>query len=70
MEFVDDVSDPNRDKQSVLASNAVLEAIKYETQWIFSGEKCEFFKIDSKDDTCLSVNGRSMKRFEDCSSDF
>ena len=30
VEFVDDLADPNRDKQSALASNAVLEAIHHE----------------------------------------
>ena len=55
MEFVDDLADPNRDKQSALASNAVLEAIQHEKQLTFSAEKCELFKINSKDDTCLKL---------------
>ena len=53
MEFVDELADPNRDKQSALASNAVLQAIQHEKQLTFSAEKCELFKINSKDDTCL-----------------
>ena len=62
MEFVDDLANPNRDKQSAQASNAALEAIQYEKQLTFSAEKCELFKINSTDDTCLKVNSRSMKQ--------
>ena len=31
MEFVDDLADPNRDKQSAQASSAVLQAIQHES---------------------------------------
>ena len=62
MEFVDDLADPNRDKQSALASNAVLKAFQHEKRLTFSTEKCELLKINSKDDTCLNVDGRSMKQ--------
>ena len=64
MEFVDDLADPNSDKRSALASNAVLQAIQHEKQLTFSAEKCELLKINSKDDTCLEVNGRSMKQVD------
>ena len=64
MEFVDDLADPNSDKQSALAINAVLEAIQHKMLLTFSAEKCELLKINSKDDTCLSVNGRSMKQVD------
>ena len=64
MEFVDELADPNRDKQSALASNAVLQAIQHEKRLTFSAEKCELLKINSKDDTCLKVNGRSMKQVD------
>ena len=64
MEFVDDLADPNRDKQSALASNAVLQAIQHERRLTFSAEKCELLKINSKDDTYLKVNGRSMKQVD------
>ena len=30
----------------------------------FSAEKCELLKINSKDDTCLKVNARSMKQVD------
>ena len=50
MEFLDDLADPNRDKQSALASNAVLQAIQHEKRLTFSAEKCESLKINSKDD--------------------
>ena len=30
----------------------------------FSAEKCELLEINSKDDTCLSANDRSMKRVD------
>ena len=60
MDFVDDLADPNRDKQSALASNAVLQAIQHEKQLTFSAKKCELLKINSKDNTCLKVNGRNM----------
>ena len=61
VEFVDDLADPNRDKQSAQASNAVLQAILHEKRLTFSAEKCELLKINSKDDTCLKVNGRSKE---------
>ena len=64
MKFVDDLADPNRDKQSALASNAVLQAIQHEKRLTVSAEKCELLKINSKDDTCLKVNGRSMKQVD------
>ena len=64
MEFLDDLADPNRDKQSALASNAVLQAIQHEKRLTFSAEKYELLKINSKDDTCLKVNGRSMKQID------
>ena len=64
MEFVDDLADPNRDKQSALASNTVLQAIQHEKRLAFSAEKCELLKINSKDDTCLKVNGKSMKQVD------
>ena len=64
MGFADDLADPNRDKQSALASNAVLEAIQHEKWLTFSAEKCELLKINSKRNTCLKVNGRSMKQVD------
>ena len=64
VEFVDDLADPNRDKQSALVSNAVSEAIQHEKQLPFSAEKSELLKINSRDDTCLKVNGRSMKQVD------
>ena len=64
VEFVDELTDPNRDKQSALASNAVLLAIQHEKRLTFSAEKCESLKVNSKDDTYLNVNGRSMKQVD------
>ena len=64
MEFVDDLADPNRDKQSTRASNAVLQAIQHEKRLTFSADKCESLKINSKDDTCLKVYGMSMKQVD------
>ena len=64
MEFVDDLADPNRYKQSALASNAILETIQHEMRLTFSAEKCEPLKINSKDDTCLKINGRNMKQVD------
>ena len=64
MEFVDELADPNRDKQSALASNVVLRAIQHEKWLTFSAEKCELLKIHSKDDTWLKVSGRSMKQVD------
>ena len=55
MEFVDDLADPDRDKQSTLASNAVLEAIQHEKRLTFATEKCELLKINSKEHTCLTL---------------
>ena len=51
MEFVDDLADPNRGKQSALISNAVLETIQHEKGLTFSAEKCELLKLTSKEDT-------------------
>ena len=64
MEFVDDLANPKRDKQSALAINAVLPAIKHEKRLTLSAEKCELLKTNSKDDTYLKVNGRSMKQVD------
>ena len=54
----------NRDKQSALASHAVLETIQHEERLTFLAENCELLKSTSKDDTCLSANGRSMKQVD------
>ena len=64
MEFVDDLADPYRGKQSALASNAVLETIHHEKRLTFSAQKCELLNINSKDDTCLNVNARSIKQVD------
>ena len=64
MEFVDEFADPNRDKHSALASNAVLQAIQHEKQLTFSAKKYELLQINSKDDTCLKDTGRSMKQVD------
>ena len=67
MKFVDDVADPNRDKQLALTSNAALEAIQHEKQLTFSTEKCELLKINSKETVIhafKNVNGRSMKQVD------
>ena len=37
---------------------------QHEKRLAFSAEKCELFKINSKDDTCLNVNGRSVKQVD------
>ena len=55
MEFVDDLADPNGDKQSALASNDVLQAIQHEKRLTFSAEKCELLKINSKDNYLRNV---------------
>ena len=60
--FIDDLGNPNRDKQLAQPSYAVLEAIQHEKRLTFSAEKCALLKINSKNDTCLSVNERSMKQ--------
>ena len=41
-----------------------MQAIQHEKRLTFSAEKCELLKIKSKDDTCLKVNGRSMKQVD------
>ena len=63
MEFVDDLADPSRDKQSAQASNAILQAIQHEKRLTFSADKCELLKINSKDDTCSMV-GVYMKQVD------
>ena len=41
-----------------------MQAIQHEKRLTFSAEKCELLKINSKDDTYLKVNGRSMKQVD------
>ena len=48
MEFVDDLADPNRDKQSAQASNAVLQAIQHEKRLTFSSGNVNCLKLIPK----------------------
>ena len=41
-----------------------MQAIQHEKPLTFSAEKCELLKINSKDDTCLKANVRSMKQVD------
>ena len=45
MEFVDDLADSNRDKQSALASNAVLQAIQHESGWLSLLRNVSYLKL-------------------------
>ena len=42
LEFVDDIADPNSDRNSAPASNIIIEQIQHDKRISFSFEKCEF----------------------------
>ena len=48
LEFVDDIADPDSDKNSALTSNRIIEQIRHEKRIPFSSEKCELLKMNSK----------------------
>ena len=63
MEFVDDITDPNSDKNSALTSNRIIE---HEKRISFSFEKCELLKMNSRDKQGnIMVNGEIIKPVED-----
>ena len=49
-EFVDDLADPNSDKNFAYESNLIIHNVQKEKRIKFSSEKCEPFKINSVDD--------------------
>ena len=62
MEFVDDITDPNSDKNSALTSNRIIE---HEKRISFSFEKCELLKMNSRDKQGnIMVNGEIIKPVE------
>ena len=62
MEFVDDIADPNSDRNSAIASNRIIEQIQHEKRISFSFEKCELLKMNSKaKQGNIMVNGENIK---------
>ena len=65
LEFVDDIADPNNDKNSALTSNRIIEQIQHEKRISFSFEKCELLKTNSKyKQGNIMVNGENIKPVE------
>ena len=65
LEFVDDVADPNSDKNSTLTSNKTIEQIQHEKRISFSFEQCELLKMNSKyKQGNIMVNGENIKPVE------
>ena len=50
LEFVDDLADPNSDKNFAYESNLIIHNVQKEKRIKFSSEKCELLKINSVDD--------------------
>ena len=48
LEFVDDIANPNSDRNSAIASNRIIEQIQHEKRISFSFEKCELLKTNNK----------------------
>ena len=62
LEFVDDIADPNSDRNSAIASNRIIEQIQHEKRISFSFEKCELLKMNSKaKQGNIMVNGENIK---------
>ena len=65
LEFVDDIADPNSDRNSALASNRIIEEIQHEKRISFSFEKCVLLKMNSKyKQGNIMVNGENIKTVE------
>ena len=59
---VDDIADPNSDRNSALAINIIIEQIQHDKRIRFSFEKCELLKMNSKyKQGNIMVNGESIK---------
>ena len=62
IEFVDDIADPNEGQLSAQMNNKIIEHIQHEKRLMFSEEKCELLKVNSKvGDATIQVNGKSVK---------
>ena len=62
LEFVDDIADPNSDRNSAIASNRIIEQIQHEKRISFSFEKCELLKMNSKyKQGNIMVNSENIK---------
>ena len=62
IEFVDDIADPNEGQLSAQMNNKIIEYIQHEKRLMFSEEKCELLKVNSKvGDAAIQVNGKSVK---------
>ena len=63
IEFLDDITDPNEGQLSAqMKNNKIIEHIQREKRLMFSEEKCELLKVNSKaGDATIQVNGKSVK---------
>ena len=62
LEFVDDIADPDSDRNSAIASDRIIEQIHHEKRISFSYEKCELLKMNSKyKQGNIMVNGENIK---------
>ena len=62
IEFVDDIADPNEGQLSAQMTNKITEHIQHERRLMFSEEKCELLKVNSKEgDETIQANGKSVK---------
>ena len=63
LEFVDDLADPNSDKNFAYESNLINHNVQKEKRIKFSSEKCELLKINSVDDKeNIIVNDTPIKQ--------
>ena len=63
LEFVDDLADPNSDKNFAYESNLIIHNVQKEKRIKFSSEKCELLKINSVDDKeNIIVNDTPIKQ--------
>ena len=62
IEFVDDIANPNEGQLSAQMNNKIIEHIHHEKRLMFSEEKCELLKVNSKvGDATIQVNAKSVK---------
>ena len=62
IEFVDDTADPSEGQLPAQMNNRIIEHIKHEKRLMFSEEKCELVRINSKvSNSTIQVNGKSVK---------
>ena len=62
IKIVDDIADPNEGQFSAQMNNKIIEHIQCEKRLMFSEEKCELLKVNSKvGDATIQVNRKCVK---------